>query len=40
MYTCRHFSMHELVPRNVYQQRGEQAWELLDERLLRALDHL
>jgi hypothetical protein len=40
MYTCDHFSIHELVPRSVYEKRGEKAWQLLDERLLITLDRL
>ncbi len=40
MYTCQHFAIHELVPPHVYQDRGEAAWQLLDERLLITLDKL
>ncbi len=40
MYTCEHFRIHELVPPTVYHDRGDKAWELLDERLLRTLDRL
>ena len=40
MYKCNHFDIHELVPRNVFNHRGERAWELLDERLLITLDRL
>ncbi len=40
MYKCKHFSIHELVPPNVFNQRQEKAWELLDERLLISLDKL
>jgi hypothetical protein len=40
MYTCNHFAIHELVPPHVYHNRGEKAWELLDERLLMTLDRL
>jgi hypothetical protein len=40
MYRCEHFAIHELVPPHVYQERGERAWELLDERLLVTLDRL
>ena len=40
MYICKHFAIHELVPPEVYKARGEKAWELLDERLLRQLDLL
>lgn len=40
MYKCNHFSIHELVPPHVFDQRGEKAWALLDERLLLTLDRL
>jgi hypothetical protein len=40
MYKCNHFSVHELVPRSVFEKRGERAWQLLDERLLITLDRL
>ena len=40
MYKCEHFEIHELVPPNVFAERGERAWELLDERLLISLDLL
>ena len=40
MYTCEHFSIHELVPPRVFNERGEKAWELLDDRLLITLDRL
>ncbi len=40
MYKCEHFAIHELVPPHVFNERGEKAWELLDERLLISLDLL
>lgn len=40
MYKCRHFEIRELVPRHVYEERGEKAWMLLDERALVMLDLL
>ena len=40
MYRCNHFAIHELVPRNIFKDRGEKAWELLDDRLLITLDRL
>lgn len=40
MYRCSHFAIHELVPPNVFHARSENAWELLDERLLITLDRL
>lgn len=39
-YKCEHFKIHELVPPQVYQDRGEKAWELFDERILMAIDDL
>lgn len=40
MYKCEHFKIQELVPPQVYKDRGELAWELLDERALRIIDNL
>jgi len=40
MYKCTHFAIHELVPPKIFAERGEKAWELLDERLLITLDRL
>ncbi len=40
MYKCKHFELHELVPRSVFEARGVKAWELLDERMLITLDLL
>lgn len=40
MYKCEYFAIHELVPPHVFAERGEKAWELLDERLLISLDLL
>jgi len=40
MYKCRYFAVHELVPPDIFNQQGELAWELLDERLLITLDRL
>lgn len=37
---ARYFSVQELVPPDVYQDRGEKAWELIDERLIIVLDQL
>lgn len=39
-YQCKHFEIHELVPPDVYQERGEKAWQLMDDRILMALDAL
>ena len=38
MYIPAHFSIEELVPPLVYEQRGERAWQLLDDRLLMTID--
>ena len=38
MYRCRHFSIKELVPPEIYESRGQRAWELLDTRILKAID--
>lgn len=38
MYRCRHFSIKELVDPETYDARGERAWELLDSRILKAID--
>ncbi|QIB67177.1 hypothetical protein [Kineobactrum salinum] len=38
MYIPKHFSVEEFVPELAYQERGEQAWELLDERMLITAD--
>jgi hypothetical protein len=40
MYRCDYFSIHELVPPNVFHDRGDKAWELLDKKLLLTLDML
>lgn len=40
MRTCIYFKIHELVPPEVYKEKGEKAWELLDSRLLKQLDLL
>ena len=39
-YKCKHFEIHELVPKAIFEARGEKAWELLDERMLITLDRL
>jgi hypothetical protein len=39
-YECKYFTIQELVPEEVYLDRGVRAWQLLDERLLRLLDYL
>lgn len=40
MYIPAHFSVEEFVPEHVYEERGERAWELLDERMLMTADHM
>lgn len=40
MYKCRHFALQELVPPEVYDDRGNAAWELLDPALLFAIDSI
>jgi hypothetical protein len=35
---CKYFGVQELVPPEIYRERGERAWELLDDRLLLTLD--
>ena len=39
-YKCAHFAIHELVPEGVYKARGELAWSLMDERVLKTIDRL
>ena len=38
MYQCTFFKIHELVPPSVFKERGERAWELLDDRMLVTAD--
>lgn len=40
MYKCTHFGIKELVSKAKYEQRGEKAWQLLDDRALQTLDML
>ena len=37
---ANHFTIQELVPRHVYEDRGDKAWELLDDRAIITLDAL
>lgn len=39
-HICKHFAIHELVPKSIFKKLGEKAWELLDERYLITLDRL
>lgn len=38
MYSCKRFKAYELVPKKLYELRGEKAIQLLDKELLIALD--
>ena len=40
IYKCQYFKIHELVPPHVYKERGEKAWELIDDRILKTIDML
>ncbi len=40
MYQPKHFTVQELVPQSIYEQRKEKAIELIDERVLVTLDQL
>ena len=40
MYKCKHFVIEELVPPKVFKDRGQKAWQLLDDRMLMTLDRL
>lgn len=40
MYKCKYFKIYELVPKEVYKERGEKAWSLLDDRMLITIDAL
>jgi hypothetical protein len=39
-YRPKYFALNELVPPDVIASRGEQAWQLMDERILRGADWL
>lgn len=40
MYRCKHFILQELVPPEIYAERGESAWKLLDDRILISADQV
>ena len=40
MYKCKHFLIEELVPPQVFKDRGQKAWQLLDDRMLMTIDRL
>lgn len=39
-YRPKYFALNELVPPNVLAERGERAWALMDDRILRGADWL
>ena len=39
-YKCKHFKIQELVSKQVYKDRGQKAWQLLDIHLLMTIDNL
>lgn len=39
-YRPKHFTIQELVAPNIYDDFGDKAWDMLDPKLLRALDKL
>lgn len=39
-YTPKYFIAQELVPPDIFNQRGDKSWQLIDDRLLCALDNL
>lgn len=40
MYRSKHFQLQELVHPDIFNERGERAWELLSPALLQSLDQL
>ena len=36
----KHFKIHELVPRKMYEKYGEKAWRYVDVRLIETIDKL
>lgn len=40
MRQSKHFTLKELVPREVYEQYGKEAWKLFDEKLISTIDFL
>ena len=40
IYIPKYFTVEELVPPQVFKDRGQKAWELIDSRLLATLDRL
>lgn len=39
-HKARYFDIRELVPESIYLERGEEAWQLIDDRLITNLDSL
>jgi len=39
-YKAKYFIIQELVPKSVYEDRGEKAWQLIDIRLIENIDSL
>ena len=39
-YICEHFSIQELVPPEVFQERGNKAWSLFNPLILKSADRL
>lgn len=40
MYKSKHFAPHEVVPKHVYDARGDKSYQCIDERLLKLTDRL
>lgn len=40
MKTSKHFTLKELVPIDVYNQYGKEAWKLFDEKLIDTIDFI
>ncbi len=40
MYKCKNFIIEELVSPQAFKDRGQKAWQLLDDRMLITLDRL
>ena len=36
----KHFKIHELVPKHIYEKHGERSWKFIDERLIKTIDKL
>lgn len=39
-YICKHFKLYDLVPRELYRQKGTKCWQFLDSRLLYSIDQV